>query len=99
MWQIGVQNVRVYLAFQAAKKDAERLAPFTTNAETKFVPATLDYTGATDKSSRFFNVQADGILHGHIKETMPADDYDVLEIFVWNTFRSNVLDWQWHLLD
>ena len=62
MWQIDVQNVRVYLAFQAAKKEAERLAPFTTNAETKFVPVTLDYTGAADKNSRFFNVQADGIL-------------------------------------
>ena len=79
MWQTDVQNIRVYMAFQAAKKDAERIAPFTTNAEGRCVPVTLDFATADDNNSRFFNFQANGILHGHVKDNLPADEFDVLE--------------------
>ena len=78
VWQIGVQHVRVFLAIEVAKEEAERLAPFTTNAESKYIPTTLEYTDPTNSNARLFQFQMNGILHGHIREKTPAGNVDVL---------------------
>ena len=51
VWQIGVQIVRVFLTFKAAKENAERLAPFTTNAENRHIPIALDYADPTNANA------------------------------------------------
>ena len=57
VWQIGVQNTRVFLAFKEAKEETERLAPFPTNADCRMIPTTLEYTEPANSNSRFFNFQ------------------------------------------
>ena len=68
------------LAFQTARAEAERLAPFTTNVECKYVPVTLPYTEPSNTNSRLFNFQVHGFLLGYVKENYPADKFDVLEL-------------------
>ena len=48
-WQIGIQNTRVFLAFQAEMKKAERLAPYTNTAEPTMIPTTLEYAEPTSQ--------------------------------------------------
>jgi hypothetical protein len=71
-WQIGIQNTRVFLAFDAEMEKAKRLAPFTNIAEPTMVPTTLEYAEPTSQHLRFFNFQVCGILHDHVKESLPV---------------------------
>ena len=72
------RNARVYIKFQELMAEAEQVKPFTELAEQRKIPKSLEFPEPRDSRARFFDFQVVGILEGHVKESLPADQFNVL---------------------
>ena len=58
--------------------EVEKVKPFTELADQRKVPKSLEFPDPGDNRARFLDFQVVGILEGHVKESLPADQFGVL---------------------
>ena len=59
-------------------KEVEQQKPFTELADRRKIPISLELPEPGDNRSRFVDFQVAGILEGHVKESLPVDQFNVL---------------------